>query len=148
MNHTVNSLNPVKQGLLVLAIAAGLWALLIYPAMLVSSDALQGMTIAAILCTVPGILVSMLASFISRSDQQAILMVIGGSVVRMMFVLIGILVVRSIRPGLGFWDFTVWVIPFYLVLLSVETFLVYRQVSMGSCVANQNESGAQQEKAV
>lgn len=148
MNHTVNSLNPVKQGLLVLATAAGLWALLIYPAMLVSSDALLGMTIAAVLCTLPGVLVSMMASFVSRSDQQAILMVIGGSVVRMLFVLIGILIVNSIRPGLGFRDFTVWVIPFYLVLLSVETFLAYKQVSMGSCVANQNESASQQENAV
>jgi hypothetical protein len=145
-NKSANLINPVKQAFAVAATAVGLWLLLLYPAYLAGGvDGLQGLTIAAVLCTVPGVLVSLMASFVSQTDQQAMLLIIGGSTVRMLFVLIGILMVNALLPGLGFWGFTVWVIAFYLVLLSVETFLVYRQVSMESCVAVKNESGSKQE---
>ena len=148
-NQATNSLNPLKQAFAVAGVALGLWLLLLYPAYSTGGiHSLQGLSIAAILCVVPGILVSLMASFSTRADQQAILIIIGGSTVRMLFVLVGILMVNIILPRLGLWDFKVWVIAFYLVLLAVETYLVYRQVSNDSCVAVQKESGSHQESTL
>ena len=147
--QATHTLNPFKQAFAVAGVALMLWLVLLYPAYLAGDvDSLQGLTIAAALCVVPGILVSLMASLVTRSDQQAILIVIGGSTVRMLFVLIGILMVNMVLPGLRFWEFKAWVILFYLVLLAMETYLVYRQVSMDSRVAVQKESGSPQESTL
>ena len=51
-------------------------------------------------------------------------MILGGTALRMVFVLLGMLIVQTLDPHLGFREFIVWLLVFYLCLLTVETCLV------------------------
>ena len=55
---------------------------------------------------------------------QVPLVVLGGMILRMIFVFLGLLIIQSADPRLGFREFVVWLLAFYTVLLGVETFLV------------------------
>ncbi len=112
-----------------LAATAGCWLLFAGPAWwLAGGRALEGMTIAAVLCFVPGCLVFLLEALVESLRSQTPMLILAGTVLRMLFVLAGLMVVRSVRPDLGFREFTVWLLVFYLAMLLVETWVVTRSM--------------------
>ena len=108
-------------------VTVGMWLLLAAPAWFLSgAHGLEGLTFAAVLCLLPGWLVFLMASRYRVAKMQATVILMG-SVFRILIVLLGSLLIRSIRTHLGFREFLVWVIVFYLVALGVETFLLVKQ---------------------
>ena len=106
----------------------GLWALLIVPAQLLAGPTgIAGLTYAALLCLVPGWLVFCIGSLYGVSSTQAAIVAIGGSVLRLLSVLFGALVVRSVRSDLGLREFFVWLLVFYMATLLIETLLLLKQ---------------------
>jgi hypothetical protein len=121
------------------AATVGLWILLAAPAWsLAGRSGLEGLTFAAVLCLVPGCLVFAVAARFADTPSKGALVVLGGTVVRMLFVLIGVLVLKDLRPDLGFREFVVWLLAFYLATLLVETLLAVR---MSSNVARRSGVG-------
>ena len=109
-----------------LALATGgLWVLLLGPAWLIAGrDALIGLSAAAILCAIPGFVVFWVASLYGAAGSQVPLVILGGTVLRMLFVFLGMVIVQSAAPRLGLREFVVWLLVFYVALLAVETLLV------------------------
>ncbi|MFB3105679.1 MAG: hypothetical protein ACE1ZA_12270, partial [Pseudomonadales bacterium] len=64
-----------------------------------------------------------------RVAKMQVLIVLFGSTVRLLFVLAGVLIVRSVRPQLGVREFLIWIIVFYLATLLIETLHVVRHLS-------------------
>jgi len=116
-----------RCGLLV-AVAVATWLVAAAPAWwLGGRAALEGLTIAAVLCLLPGCLMFLFVSRMVTSDSQMAIVVLGGAGLRMLFVLAGMLAMQSLRPELGFREFVVWLLVFYLVMLAVETVLVLKR---------------------
>jgi hypothetical protein len=104
---------------------AVLWVALLGPAWMVAGrDALLGMSASAVLCVVPGWIVFWLAAAYGAAGGQVPLVVLGGMLLRMVFVVLGMVIIQTADHRLGFREFVVWLFPFYAVLLAVETFLV------------------------
>lgn len=117
----------VRGGVLT-AVTAALWALLAGPAWLLGGiDGIEGLSYAAGLCLVPGWVVFLLIALYGTAGTQAAMVALGGTALRLVFVLVGVLAIRAVRPHLGFWDFIVWLLVFYMATLFVETLLVVRQ---------------------
>jgi len=51
---------------------------------------------------------------------------------RLLFVLVGAVVVRDLRPHLGFREFMIWLLVLYLATLLVETLLAVRMSASGT----------------
>jgi hypothetical protein len=105
----------------------GLWALLALPSRYLWGDAaaVSG-GVAAILCLVPTTLTLAWAGWaLGRPSDEQLIMVLGGTGVRMFFVLLSALALYSYVPYLqeqrGFW---LWVLIFYLFTLALETVLI------------------------
>jgi hypothetical protein len=109
-----------------LAVATGvLWVLLLGPAWLVAGrEALIGLSAAALLCLVPGLIVFWLAAAYGVAGGQVPLVILGGTLLRMVFAFLGMVIVQSVDPRLGLRQFVIWLLAFYVVLLGVETLLV------------------------
>jgi len=109
-----------------LAVATGvLWALLLGPAWFIAGrEALIGLSVAAVLCTIPGLIVFWLAAAYGAAGGQVPLVILGSMLLRMVFVFLGMVIVQSADPRLGLREFVIWLLAFYVVLLGVETFLV------------------------
>ena len=108
------------------ALTAGLWLLLVGPAYyLAATDGLVGVSIAACLCLVPGLLVLALGSMLNASGSPAGA-ILSGNVLRILFVLVGSLVVRSFLPTLGIREFIIWLLVFYLTTLLIETWFILK----------------------
>ena len=100
--------------------------MLIGPAYFVAAtDGLIGVSIAAGLCLVPGLLVLGLSTMLGASGSPAGA-ILSGNVLRMLFVLVGSLVVRSFLPTLRIREFIVWLLVFYLATLLIETLFILR----------------------
>ena len=107
------------------AAALGLWLLLAGPAYLVAGvDGLEGLTYAGLLCLVPGWLVFVIAAKSSGAGQQMSMAILGGMGLRMVFVLVGLVVIQSQRPELQFREFVVWLLVFYRATVALETKVV------------------------
>lgn len=105
----------------------GLWILLLAPAWLLAGPSgLEGLSYATALCIVPGWLIFWMSSLSGLAQTQLAMVVLGGSALRLLFVLAGTLVIHSFRPGLGFRGFLLWILVFYLATLLVETLLMVR----------------------
>jgi hypothetical protein len=116
----------VQRSLILTGITVGFWLLLAGPAMwLAGSAGLEGLTIAAAICLVPGWLVFLFASGYGSPNFQAVA-VLGGMLLRMAFVLVGTVAVYVARPDLRFREFFVWLLVFYLATLAVETALILK----------------------
>jgi len=114
-------------GWLTLATLA-LWVLAVGPAnMLAGVRGIQGMTIAAVLCLVPGWLVFWFVSRYGVSQTRAVAL-LAGTGLRLLFVLAGVLVMQTWQRW-GMTDFLVWLGLFYFTTLAIETFLVVRRTS-------------------
>lgn len=126
---TANSHSPsmlVCCGRLI-AIAVLLWCVLLWPAWQVAGqNGLVGLSIAAVLCAIPAVIVASASGLFAPGSSQATWIALGGSVLRMIFVLMGTLVVRAVQPQLWIREFLVWLVVFYLVMLLTETLLVVR----------------------
>lgn len=117
----------MRCGLLVAA-AVVTWAMATVPAWwLGGRAAIEGLTIAGVLCLLPGCLMFLFGVRMVASDSQVPMVVLGGAGLRMLFVLVGMLAVQSLRPELGFREFVVWLLVFYLAMLTVETVLVLKR---------------------
>lgn len=118
----------IKRSLLLLAAVAGLWLLSVWPANRIAGrDGLVGLSVAAVLCFVPGLVVFGLAGNVAPGSPKAATMVLVGSGLRMAAVLAGVLVIREYWPRFGFREFLVWVLIFYLGTLALETLLLLKR---------------------
>jgi hypothetical protein len=112
------------------AVTLGLGLLLAFPARAIGGPAaLEGLTYAALLCVVPGCLVFLVVPLFSSAGTPAPFIILAGTGLRMLSVLVGILAIQALRPDLGFKEFVVWVLAFYLALLAIETWLVLRSAA-------------------
>lgn len=131
----VESESPVRPGsgfakrasLLFLTVA-GLWLASAWPArLLAGQDGLVGLSVAAVLCFVPGLIVFALASHVEPGTPKAATMILVGSGLRMAAVLAGVLVFRKLWPQFGFREFLLWILIFYLGTLLLETSLLLKR---------------------
>lgn len=114
---------------------AALWLLFCGPAYALRGQlALEGLSYAAILCLLPGLVLFAVftpkpgATSEEANNQRAMLM-LAGMMGRMIFVLLGTLAIQEFRSELTFWDFLVWLIAFYLCTLAYETSLLLKRQS-------------------
>ena len=121
------------------AVTAAIWLLLAWPAWaLAETPGLEGLTYAALLCLVPGWLVFAISSKFRETHAQAAMVFLAGSMLRLLFVLGGTLVLQSARPALGFREFVVWVLVFYMTTLLTETLIVLKQKPAEGARADKN----------
>lgn len=128
-------LSPARQGLLLGVAGTGLWVLLAYPAFaLAGIDGVIGLSVSAILCLLPGLVVLLVLGQFAATQPMA---PFAGSAVRLFCVGVGCLVVRVVRPDWGFQGFFLWVSLYYFVLLILETFLLVRHLPRSSTTSEQ-----------
>jgi hypothetical protein len=122
--RTARQLAWARCGWLLLA-TVGLCLVLAVPAWFIAGrEGLIGLSAAAVLCVIPGLVVFWIAASFGVAGTEVPLVILGGTVLRMVFVLLGMVIVQTFDPRLGFREFVVWLLVFYLVLLAVETCLV------------------------
>jgi len=115
------------------AATAALWLVLLGPAwMIAGRDGVLGLSAAAALCVVPGWIVFWIAAAYGAAGGQVPLVVLGGMLLRMIFVFLGMVIIQSANQRLGFREFVVWLLAFYVALLAVETFLVLPRTDSAS----------------
>lgn len=93
----------------------------------------EGVAYSVLLCLVPGCITILIIGAAQRSGWAAYLVLVGVGL-RMMFVVTGLLVIKSVRQDLGFREFVVWLIANYLVALALETWVIVK-LSHDSSVA-------------
>ncbi len=105
---------------LLLALGA-LWCVLVAPAYLVAGlAAVVGLSAAVLLCFLPGVVVLALQAG-PLAGQQPMAGLLVGMGLRMTVVLAAVLAVRKALPDLPATVFLAWLVPAYLVALTVET---------------------------
>ena len=115
------------------------WLLMAGPAwLLAGTTGLVGLTLAAVLCVLPGAIVILVLGQLAAVQPMAPL---AGSVIRMVFVFAGCLAVQELFPQWGFAVFFLWVILFYVVLLVLETALMVQRMKNLEQPADQSENG-------
>lgn len=115
-----------RQAALLIGGTLSLWLLAAYPASRLGGDqALVHSAVAMALCLVPAVLTLVVANWAcSQASEQHLLLVLGGSGVRMFGVLSACLLLSTYAPyfqPLAFW---IWVLVFYLYVLGLEVFLL------------------------
>jgi hypothetical protein len=119
-------------------VLAALWLVLAVPAYWIAGiDGLEGLSYSALLCLVPGWLVFFLVGRYRVANKQAFA-ALGGTALRLVFVLVGMTAIQSARTNLGFKEFLVWLILFYLASLFTETLLVIRESSSSCCLSDRD----------
>jgi hypothetical protein len=83
----------------------------------------EGAGYSVALCLIPGWL-TIFAGDLLKGGSLGVYVVLIGTGLRMFFVLVGLFVVGSLRPDLGFREFVVWLLVSYLVSLALETWMV------------------------
>ena len=99
--------------------------------------AVEGLAYSLVLCLVPGLLTVFLGVILKGDSQSAYLVLAGGGF-RMLFVLLGMFAVSSLRQDLGFRQFTVWLIISYLAALALETAVILAPAARGESESNRN----------
>jgi hypothetical protein len=103
------------------------WALVALPArMLGSETALASSAAAALLCLLPAAITMAWADWLPpQTPTERLILVMGGTAVRLLGTVAGILITHAAAPELAqrmaFW---IWVLVFYLFVLSAETYLL------------------------
>ena len=101
-----------------LMVACGAW-LMVRPWVVLGSG------VAALLCLLPGVLVLFVAHQLAIDEAHKTLMLtVGGSFLRLVFVLGGGLALYNSFSELTIWSLVIWIVLFYLVTLIVETWLL------------------------
>lgn len=113
-------------GLSILVVALSLW-------LPISSQfgavGVEGLVVAAILCLAPGCVV-LVIPVVWRQSRVVGLAALAGGVLRLVFVLAGLVAVVMLRPDIPPMVFGGCLVVFYLVSLGIETWLIVR--SLGS----------------
>jgi len=109
--------------------ALGFWALVFIPARYIwGTSAVVYSLVALGLCLVPALLsLSWASRYQPGSPQQTIFVVFGGTGLRMVFVLGGGLLLYSLLPYFQQTAFWLWLLVFYLFLLTFEVVLLRRE---------------------
>lgn len=101
-----------------LMVACGAW-LMVRPWVVLGSG------VAALLCLFPGVLVLFVAHQLAIDEAHKTLMLtVGGSFLRLVFVLGGGLALYNSFSELTIWTLVVWLVPFYVITLLVESRLL------------------------
>lgn len=112
------------------AVLAG-WLILAGPAWLFDGlRGLEGLTIAAALCLIPGWLVFALHSQYGTAAPVTVLLI--GTMGRMAVVLVGAIVVKAWRPDLNLTLFALFLGAFYVLTLAIETKLLSKPPRRGT----------------
>lgn len=119
----------VRQCAALVVAMAALWAVLCYPASRVAgARGVEGLTYAAVLCTVPGcmalVITHLFVSVGSFASHGAML----STGLRLLVVGVAAVMLQQARPDLRFWHFHVWLITFYLAALAFETSFILKGV--------------------
>lgn len=133
-----NRHSSARQKLAIMFLTAlVVWLLLAGPAYWMRGVlGLEGLSYAGMLCLVPGWLVVYVTTRYPEADSQA-KMVLLGTGLRMAFVLIGMVMLKNLRPDLGHYEFQLWLILYYLAFLFVETLLVVKSTNSQQDSAHQ-----------
>lgn len=111
----------LAQSVRLLLALGTLWCVLVAPAYLVAGTAaVVGLSAAVLLCFLPGVAVLGLQTG-PLAGQQPMTGLLLGMGLRMAVVLAAVLAVRQALPGLPATVFLAWLVPAYLVALTVET---------------------------
>lgn len=97
----------------------------------------EGLVYSIVLCLIPGWLTLLFSEFLKTRGLSPYVILVGGAL-RMLFVLLGLLVVSSFRPDLGFRQFTVWLLASYLVALAIETAVILAPAKSDAAAGNQS----------
>ena len=89
----------------------------------VGPKGVEGVVCSGVLCLIPGWL-TIFASNLLKRGRIAVYLALVAMVNRMVFVLVGLFAVNTLRTDLGFREFTIWLLIAYMVALSLETWLV------------------------
>ena len=106
--------------------ALAVWLVALYPARLLGGEITTlYATVAVALCLIPtaGTL-AWTARAMDRAGEQQFLMVLGGTGIRMIFVLAVGLTIYGLFPVFQQPSFWIWVLVFYLITLALEMFLL------------------------
>lgn len=125
-----NLADAVRDSSSLAGVTAVLWLVLAGPAFWWKGTAgLEAVSYAALLCLVPGCLVFVLSASIVAPGKPATQLMIPllSTVLRLLFVLVGVLVIRELRPELGPWGFVAWVVVFYFATLAAETRILLKK---------------------
>jgi hypothetical protein len=116
-----------RVGLLI-ATTLAVWGVAVYPAWLQWGDsAVVYSSVAAILCLLPTVLTMLWASWAYRqTPEQQLVMVLGGTGVRMGLVLGLGLILNTFVPYFQQQLFWIWLLVFYLLTLALEMVLVVK----------------------
>lgn len=90
---------------------------------LVGANGVEGVAYSVFLCLIPGWLTIYVSDLMRHRDLAAYVVLVGTGF-RMVFVLLGLFAIGSLRPDLGFREFVVWLIANYLASLGLETWMV------------------------
>jgi predicted tellurium resistance membrane protein TerC len=118
------------------------WAVAAYPAYRLGGDsALVFSTVAMAVCLLPAAATFLLARLaFHRSPEQQLLLILGGSGIRMAVVLVTVLVLNFGTEYFQSPAFAVWVLVFYLWTLTLEVTLLLQDRSAWEKPANQTQA--------
>jgi len=107
-----------------------LWSLLIFPSWRLWGDAvwLQSLTAMAV-CLLPALAVMIWTQRTQGAPEEQVLAVLGGTALRMFFVLGAGLLLSKTMPEIYTESFWGWVAVFYLFVLALETMLILKRNS-------------------
>lgn len=115
---------PMRQCGWLLLVTSAAAVILALPAALVAGwSGVLGLVLSAVACLVPGLVTVGLASSVKEPSVR-IWFVLGGMIVRMFVVLAIALIVHQLQPQLRLFEFYIWLVIFYNVLLLTETWLL------------------------
>ena len=124
-DHSLNT--ALRRMGFMLLVACGMWALFAGPAyMLRGTLALEGLTYATLLCLVPGWVVVYVTARYPECGSQATAVIMGTGL-RMAFVLVGMVMLKNMRPEFGHYEFQFWLILSYMAFLFLETLMLVKQ---------------------
>lgn len=121
-------------GLSIFVVALALW---IPIGSQFGSVGVEGLLAAAILCLAPGCVV-LVIPVVWRQSRVVGLAALAGGVLRLVFVLAGLVVVVTLRPDVPPMLFGGCVVVFYLVSLGVETWLIVRSLASAAKLIEAN----------
>lgn len=96
----------------------------------------EGLCYSLLLCLIPGLLTLLLSELLRGTSLSPYVVLLGGGL-RMLFVLLGLLAVNSLRSDLGFKEFTIWLLVCYLAALAVETAVILAPAASGKSANDQ-----------
>ena len=133
---------PFKNGLLLTLCVGVTWLLLMFVGhFLLGLRCLEGISLAALICWLPGLIVCRLHGRLGKKSCQdaserpsgsgEVSFFLLGMGLRVVVVSLGAMQVLSSRPQLPRMEFLVWLLVFYLITLFVETRLLLQELSCG-----------------